>query len=250
MFIKQKNRILLWFTVAWATISSRSTRAFYDRIASFYDDIYVAHRVHAESVRDLLHTIYVNQHSKISVLDLGCGTGMLSLTIIGGGLEVVGADLSFSSLALLRQKSSKIKATQADAGCLPFPDGAFDTVVCLGAWRHFMDSEKVLEEVCRVLRHDGVFIVGYFPPAIAGIFNVKDNVFGNAFIFLSQKLTKFLRYFDRVDFSFEEETEEAIQRRFTTFYKKVSGSDKIIMAARKPLILSSSGRGGMDDVAG
>lgn len=168
-------------------------------------------------------------------MDLGCGTGMLSLMLVDGGFEIVGIDISFPALCLLRQRDSKVNVIQADAGFLSIPDESFDAVVCLGAWRHFMDTGKILEEICRVLSRNGVFIVGYFPPAIAGVFNVKDNILGNTLIWLYHLITKRLRYFDRVDFSFGEETEQALKGRFKMYCKELSGSDKYVLVARKPL---------------
>jgi len=235
MYVKHTNRILLWFKIVWAAMWSRSIRIFYDRISSIYDEVYVAHRVHAECVLKILHNMLSNRLNKISVLDLGCGTGMLSLMLADSGFEVVGTDISFPALGLLRKRNSKVNVIQADAGFLSIPDESFDAVVCLGAWRHFMDTDKILEEICRVLRRNGVFIVGYFPPAIAGVFNVKDNILGNALIWLYHLITKRLSYFDRVDFSFGQETEQALKGKFKTYYKEMSGSDKHVLVARKPL---------------
>ena len=235
MYVKRTNRILLWFNIAWAAMWSRSNRIFYDRISSIYDEVYVAHRVHAESVLKILQNIFSTRPPKTSVLDLGCGTGMLSLMLVDNEFNVAGLDISFPALCILRQQNSKVNVIQAEAGFLPIPDESFDAVVCLGAWRHFMDTDKILEEICRVLNRDGVFIVGYFPPAIAGIFNVKDNILGNSLIWLYHLFTKRLRYFDRVDFSFERETEKAIQGQFKTFCKEESESNKHILIAHKPL---------------
>ena len=235
MYVKHTNRILLWFKIAWAAMWSRSNRIFYDRISSIYDEVYVEHRVHAESVLKILQNIFSNRPDKISVLDLGCGTGMLSLTLADSGFEVVGIDISIPALAILRQRNSMVNVIQADAGFLSFPDESFDAVVCLGAWRHFMDTGKILEEICRVLNRDGVFIVGYFPPAIAGIFNLNDDKLGNSLIWLYCLIIRRLRYLDRVDFAFERETKKAIQKQFKTFYREMSGSDKHILVARRPL---------------
>jgi hypothetical protein len=72
---------------------------------------------------------------------------------------------------------------------------------------------------------------GYFPPAIAGVFNVKDNILGNALIWPYNLITKRLRYFDRVDFSFGQETEQALKGRFKMYFKELSGSEKHVLVA-------------------
>ena len=83
---------------------------------------------------------------------------------------MVGADISFQSLCILRKKDQHVNVVQSEADFLSISDDSFDAVVCLGAWRHFMSTDKVLREKSRVLTPDGVFVVGYFPPAMQELF--------------------------------------------------------------------------------
>ncbi len=70
------------------------------------------------------------------VLDLACGTGDLSRLGVRRGYRVVGADLSAGMLAANRGDTPLV---EADAARLPFPDGAFDGIVCGFALRNFTD---------------------------------------------------------------------------------------------------------------
>jgi demethylmenaquinone methyltransferase/2-methoxy-6-polyprenyl-1,4-benzoquinol methylase len=86
------------------------------------------------------------------VLDLACGTGDLTRMAVGQGHRVVGADLSAGMLAA---NGTGVPLVHADCSRLPFPDGAFDGVVCGYALRNFTDLPEALEETARVLRPGG-----------------------------------------------------------------------------------------------
>ena len=86
------------------------------------------------------------------VLDLACGTGDLSRLGERHGYRVVGADLSAGMLAANRGDTPLV---EADAARLPFPDGAFDGIVCGFALRNFTDLAATLAESARVLRPGG-----------------------------------------------------------------------------------------------
>jgi len=195
----------------------------------------VEHRVHAETIMDILNEIYAGREEETLVLDLGCGTGMLSTMLAEKGFKVMGLDISFSSLGIYRQHNPQFNAIQADANSLPISDGSFHAVVCLGVWRHFPDVQKVLNEVSRVLTSDGAFIVGYFPPDIAGAIQVNQSRWGRLLIWLYQLVTRRLGYLDRADFSLEEETKDMAKKQFKTVSKVASGFHRHLLFARYPL---------------
>jgi len=95
------------------------------------------------------------------VLDLCCGTGLLSLIAHPAGAEISVADISPNNvkLACLTAKMSgiEIAGKTADAESLPFADGSFDLVTCAGSLSYF-DHSKGLKEICRVLTDGGYFI--------------------------------------------------------------------------------------------
>lgn len=82
------------------------------------------------------------------VLDLCCGQGALTAMLTPSGARAVGLDFSPEMLALA-----------AVAAALPFDDGSFDVVVCNFGMMHLPDRPKALDEIRRVLRPDGEFLM-------------------------------------------------------------------------------------------
>lgn len=99
---------------------------------------------------------------KDHVLDLCCGDGQFSFVSAETGAQVTGLDLSAASLELAARRCpermlDKISWVEGDCEKLPFDDGSFTGVTCLGGLS-YGDWILVLDEVIRVLRPGGWFI--------------------------------------------------------------------------------------------
>jgi demethylmenaquinone methyltransferase/2-methoxy-6-polyprenyl-1,4-benzoquinol methylase len=99
--------------------------------------------------------------SRPAILDIGCGTGDLSLALSGLG-PVVGSDFCHPMLQIGRDKIGSrrsvhtISLLEADALALPFQDRSFDAVVSAFVLRNLVDARSGLREMRRVLRRGGV----------------------------------------------------------------------------------------------
>jgi ubiquinone/menaquinone biosynthesis C-methylase UbiE len=156
----------------------------------------------------------------------------LSNILFRKGFEVLGTDISLESLRLLQQRESKINAIQADATQLPFADGSFHTVASLGAWRHFPDPQKVIAEVARILKDDGLLIVGYFPPAIGGVIHQGDSYWHQLLVRLYQFLIRKRGYVDHIDLSLEPMTVSWARDQFEQVSTVDSGEHWRLIIAR------------------
>ena len=87
------------------------------------------------------------------ILDLGCGDGQLSARIAAMGAEVTGVDASPQMAAAARARG--IRADEASAESLPYPDHSFDAVFSNAVLHWVRDQDAMLEEVRRVLRPGG-----------------------------------------------------------------------------------------------
>ena len=101
------------------------------------------------------------------VVDLGCGPGKLVIELArqSPGLHVTGIDLSEEMIARgqnnARRESvvDRVSFRQGDAQQIPFPDGSLDLVVSTLSLHHWSDPVAVLDEMARVLRPGGSFLI-------------------------------------------------------------------------------------------
>ena len=102
--------------------------------------------------------------AEAQVLDLGCGGGHVSYRAAPHVTSVVACDLAHDMLAAVGRTAaarglSNITVRQAAAEALPFPDAAFDFVLCRFSAHHWQDVEAGLREVRRVLRATGCAVL-------------------------------------------------------------------------------------------
>lgn len=100
------------------------------------------------------------------VLDVATGTGRVPGTLFQQpdfAGRVVGLDLSRQMLhrAAINNAAYQDRLTLLwqDASYLPFPDETFDAVTCIEALEFLPDSRVTLQEMARVLRPGGIFLV-------------------------------------------------------------------------------------------
>lgn len=97
----------------------------------------------------------VNLKSGSALLDIACGPGYVSAAAMRRKARVTGIDFSGSMVALAKQLVPGVEFKTGDAQNLPFPDLAFDAVVCAFGIMHFSDPQKAFAEAFRVCNPGG-----------------------------------------------------------------------------------------------
>jgi SAM-dependent methyltransferase len=101
------------------------------------------------------------------VLDLGCGAGRWTRTIVqqAGVSRVVGLDLSVAMIELIRRQLPQLCVVRGTALQLPFATGSLGAVNCSNALQLLPDPRAVVHEAARCLRPGGVFTAFTFRQA-------------------------------------------------------------------------------------
>lgn len=86
-----------------------------------------------------------------TVLDLGCGDGLLLSLLKEKGITGSGLDISEKGVTKAREKGLSVDLFDF-SNKLPFPDNTFDTVIMLDLLEHLYDPEFLLREATRVSR--------------------------------------------------------------------------------------------------
>ncbi len=110
---------------------------------------------------------HVTKAKNASVLDLGCGFGMMA-TLFGlfGAKEVIGYDLNTEKIDLFKKlllyldpKVGNVKPVLGDSSKIEFPDECFDVVVTNETLSHVREMECTIEEIYRILKPGGRLLV-------------------------------------------------------------------------------------------
>jgi len=102
-------------------------------------------------------------------LDIGSGTGEL--------IELVKTNFNVSCYAvdytdtLMQDKKQKVDVTDLNHCSLPYDDNFFDAVTFTEVIEHLEDHRKILKEINRVLKKDGVLVV-----TTPNILNMKSRI--------------------------------------------------------------------------
>lgn len=104
-----------------------------------------------------------------SVLDVACGTGILTCMVAGLVNNVHALDFSTDMLVDLRNRLTRreiqnVEITQGDGQNLPFKDNSFDDAFSLFGLMFFPDRLKGFKELYRILKPNGHAIVSSWAP--------------------------------------------------------------------------------------
>lgn len=123
---------------------------------------YTSVKAHSDALNLLIEMSGVSD--KDNVLDLACGSGIVSCAFAKYAHHVTGIDITEGMLEQARKLQAQSKLTNiewvlADVEPLQFDNNQFSIVLSRFSFHHFLEYEKVFTEMIRVCKPGGVVMV-------------------------------------------------------------------------------------------
>ncbi len=143
----------------------RFTKGWFNQWSNEYDRTLGSISFH----RDLLDLIVKNSGVKpgYKILDIGCGTGLLSLKLLQkSDCFIAGIDYSKEMAQIFKDKirklglNGRVSVTLMDADSLKFKENTFDMAVSSVVLHHLKDKLPALKKVYRAIKPGGRLIIG------------------------------------------------------------------------------------------
>jgi ubiquinone/menaquinone biosynthesis C-methylase UbiE len=143
----QENERVIKERIIWEKIAAN-----YDKSSKFEE----AYRLSIEKSKKVLKSDY-------KVLEIACGTGIISLGIADKVNSVVGVDISPKMIAIAKEKATKqsinnVHFHTGDGYSLQYENSIFDAILLFNVLHVVKEPNTVLTEAYRLLKTDGYLI--------------------------------------------------------------------------------------------
>ena len=94
------------------------------------------------------------------ILDIGAGKGDVAAKVLqSSGADIYAVDPNEKRVASMRATHPAVKSSVAGAERLPYPASSFEKAYTTMALHHYADLDLALQEVARVLKQGGAFVI-------------------------------------------------------------------------------------------
>lgn len=119
---------------------------------------------------------FVPKNADQAILDLGCGTGTLTVQLMKPGNKVVGVDSSQNMIEKAQKQFDTIDFRVCDALALPF-EKEFDVVFSNAAFHWISDHNNLLKNIHKALKPQGILVCEF---GASGNIATIENAFAKA----------------------------------------------------------------------
>lgn len=138
-----------------------STESFWQSYARDYDTVWDSPVTW--QVRGVITTAL--SHSR-RIVDLGCGTGLMTKTLVENGAHVIGVDSSADMLAIALRTGRVSRAIQAPAELVPLGPHSADAVIIANVLHLHPNPEAVITQAHRLVTPTGLIVATWPVPGL------------------------------------------------------------------------------------
>lgn len=161
-------------------------------------------------------------HSRLKILDVGCGTGA-NLEMLAEFGSAEGVDVSDDALEFCRKKGLTVQKGLAET--LPYTDETFDISTALDVIEHLDDDIAGLKEMHRVTKTGGYTLI--FVPAFMWLWGVQDDISNHRIRYTKKQIVERV---EKAGFK----VERATYANFTFFAPILGGRTLMKITGLKP----------------
>ena len=128
-----------------------SAEEFFDDWSVKYDDLFKAPKSYVHYLNEAAKIFHQYNYHQGSILDIGCGTGLLS-ELLQGNFEYTGIDISSKILYYAAKRGYQTIHRSIETALPEIEDNSYDFVFCLGSLLFIEDVKTAVEHIYRVAR--------------------------------------------------------------------------------------------------
>ncbi len=128
---------------------------FFNALAPRWDQI----NLHDENkINTLLHLVQIQENA--TILDVGCGTGILESYLLKyNPKQVVGVDLASEMIKLAKNKHRESNITFRSMNVMDLVDEKYDYIIIYSAFPHFKEPKKLISHLKTLLNLNGKLVI-------------------------------------------------------------------------------------------
>ena len=128
-----------------------SSEEYYDKFALKYDDAINDSQFNVKYISEAVKIFHKYNHDQGSILDLACGTGLLS-ELLQGNFEYTGIDISSKMLEFAQERGYKTIHKSIETALEKIDSNSYDFVFCLSALLFIKNANTAIENMKRIAR--------------------------------------------------------------------------------------------------
>jgi 2-polyprenyl-6-hydroxyphenyl methylase/3-demethylubiquinone-9 3-methyltransferase len=176
-----------------------------EKTSQFYGDHWSRYPLEVQGVIEHLNILFPDGLKGKTVLDAGCGSGVVSIAFSIMGADVLGIDGSPSCVRVASERAKEIGVPacfeQHDLTSLDMGNRAFDIIYSWGVLHHTTDAQGSFDNLVKYLKPGGTIVIAvYLKTLLSGFWNFSRMFYRNRPAAL-QSLIRFLlsKLLDGVD---------------------------------------------------